>query len=97
VMANFGLIVVNRSFAPLNAQVLQRPNKALLRIFVATIALLAAALGIPLARALFHFGVLSPSLIAVALGVSLGSTALLEMLKRLGLSALLPTGWRLGR
>jgi Ca2+-transporting ATPase len=97
VMANFGLIVVNRSFAPLDAQVLLRPNKALLRIFAATIALLAAALGIPLARELFHFGELTLSLLAVALGVSLGTTALLEMLKRLGLSELLPTAWRLGR
>lgn len=97
VLANFGLIVVNRSFAPLDTTALVRPNEALLRIFLATMALLAAALGIPLLRTLFHFGELSPGLLGCAMGVSLGATLLLEMLKRLGHSALLPAQWRLGR
>ena len=95
VLANFGLIAVNRSFGASSLRTLLRPNPALVRVLLATIALLAAALCIPVLRALFHFEALSLALLGMALAVGLCSTLLLEGLKRLGDSTLLPQGWRI--
>ena len=94
VLANFGLIVVNRSFAASSARALLRPNPALQRIFAATLALLLAALYVPMLRTLFHFEALSLPLVALAVAVGLGTTLLLEGLKRLARSTLLPAALR---
>jgi Ca2+-transporting ATPase len=90
VLANFGLIVVNRSFAASSLNAITRPNPALLRIFVATVLLLTAALMIPVARKLFHFDALTLPLVELAIVVSLVVSVLLELLKRVGRSTWMP-------
>jgi len=71
VSANFGLIVVNRSFGASIAATLHRPNPAFWRILVVTAALLATVLVLPQLRLLFHFALPRPLILALAASMGL--------------------------
>ncbi len=83
VAANFGLIVVNRSFAASLAAALARPNRAFWLIFAATAALLATVLAAPPLRALFHFALPPLPAIAAALAIAILVVLALEAAKPL--------------
>ena len=81
ILANVGLILVNRSFSSSIMGALVRPNPAL-RVLLAGIAIvLAMALYFPPATALFHFGRLHWDDLAVCLLVGAFSLMVLEVLK----------------
>ncbi len=81
VVANFGLIVVNRSFAGSVVSALVRPNRALGVMAAVTAALLAAALLIGPLRELFRFAPLDGVQLAIAAGLGVAVTLLLALLK----------------
>jgi Ca2+-transporting ATPase len=95
VIANFGLILVNRSFATTRLGLLVRPSRELVLIALATAALLLAALLVPTLRELFHFATIRPGLTLAAIAVGLCAMALLEAFKRLMRSRILPPRMRL--
>ncbi|HYM03439.1 MAG TPA: cation-translocating P-type ATPase C-terminal domain-containing protein, partial [Stellaceae bacterium] len=86
VTANFGLVVVNRSYGASIAAALGRSNRAFWRMLAATAALLSAALLVPPLRELFHFERLDAPVIAAALGLGIAVLAVLETAKALGLA-----------
>ena len=92
VIANFGLIVVNRSFSASVVSALARPNRAFWAMAAATAALLAVALFIPPLRDLFHFGPVHVPAMTAAFGVGVAVLLGLELLKRLGLGAAMGGG-----
>ena len=67
VVADLGLILVNRSWSASVLSSLRRPNPALWWVFGATAALLGAALAVPALRELFHFRALTAADAALAL------------------------------
>ncbi len=81
ILANLGLILVNRSFNSSVAQALLRPNLALLILLAGVSAVLATALFFPPARALFHFGRLHWDDLGSCLVVGAFSLVILETLK----------------
>jgi len=85
VAGNLGLIVVNRSFGASLITALLRPNRVFWWMFGVIIGLLAAALFIPPARALFHFGPVHPGTIGLAIGIGIAVMLILELLKSLGI------------
>lgn len=81
ILANIGLILVNRSFGASIVGALLRPNPVL-RVLLAGVAIvLATALYFPPARGLFHFGRLHWDDLGACLLVGAFSLALLEGLK----------------
>ncbi|MBK8740325.1 MAG: cation-translocating P-type ATPase [Betaproteobacteria bacterium] len=92
VIANFGLIIVNRSFSASVVSALARPNRAFWAMAAATAALLAAALFIPPLRDLFHFGPVHLPAMAAAFGVGAAVLLGLELLKHLGLGSAMGSG-----
>jgi Ca2+-transporting ATPase len=70
VLSIVSLILVNRSFSTSLISALRRPNAPLVWILLATVAILAASLLLPAARALFRFGPLHGDdlLVTVAAG-----------------------------
>ncbi len=95
VIANFGLILANRSFTATRVERMVRLNRELILIASATAALLLAALFIPTLRELFHFAPVRPALMLAAIAVGLVAMVLLEVLKRLVRSRILPPRLRL--
>ena len=96
ILANVGLILVNRSFSSSILGALMRPNPAL-RVLLAGVAIvLATALYFPPASALFHFGRLHWDDLAVCLLVGAFSLIVLETLKarwfRIGAAKAIQTG-----
>jgi P-type Ca2+ transporter type 2C len=87
VVANFGLVVVNRSFSASIIVALLRPNLAFWRMVAATAALLAAALFIPPMRRVFHFDPIHANTIGLAFGIGVAVMIALEWLKRIGFEA----------
>ena len=85
VAGNLGLIVVNRSFGASFITALLRPNRVFWWMFGVIFTLLAAALYIPPARALFHFGPVHPGILGLAISVGIGVMLILELLKGLGI------------
>lgn len=78
VLANIGLILVNRGFGITASDALARPNSSLWVLVGITVMILAAALFWPPARNLFAFGELNVWVLAAALGVACGLIILLE-------------------
>jgi Ca2+-transporting ATPase len=81
ILANVGLILVNRSFDTSVVRALLRPNAALRILLGGVAAVLATAIFFPPARALFHFGTLHWDDLAVCLVVGAFSLLVLETLK----------------
>jgi Ca2+-transporting ATPase len=71
VSANFGLIIVNRSYSPSMGAVFRQPNPAFWRIFAMTAALLTVVLAVPELRSLFHFALPPPAILALAASIGL--------------------------
>jgi Ca2+-transporting ATPase len=81
VLANVGLILVNRSFDSSVWQALARPNPALRFLLAGVVLVLALALFFPPARAIFRFGRLHWDDLSVCLIVGVANLILLEKLK----------------
>ncbi|WP_293002850.1 cation-translocating P-type ATPase [Nevskia sp.] len=81
VLANLGLILVNRSFGASLIEALLRPNRALRWLGVAVLAMLGVSLAVPAVRELFRFAPLSPVQLALALACGTGLLVLLETMK----------------
>jgi Ca2+-transporting ATPase len=81
VAANFGLVLVSRSYSASIATALHRSNHAFWTMLVVTAALLASALAVAPIRELFHFALPGAGRIAIALGVGLAVLVILETLK----------------
>jgi Ca2+-transporting ATPase len=71
VSANFGLIIVNRSYSPSMGAAFRQPNPAFWRIFAMTAALLAIVFAVPELRSLFHFALPPPAILALAASIGL--------------------------
>ncbi|WP_439817780.1 cation-translocating P-type ATPase [Zavarzinia sp. CC-PAN008] len=82
VVANLGLVLVNRARGSSLRTAFRRRNRALWAVSAATFAILALVIAVPAVRDLFHFGPLHPDDIAVALGAGGAILLLLEALKR---------------
>ncbi len=95
VIANFGLILVNRSFSTGLISALVRPNRELVLIALATAALLLAALFVPTLSQLFRFAPVRPELVLAASAVGVVTSFLLELLRWLVRSRVLPPSLRL--
>lgn len=83
VVANLGLVLVNRCQGASLLMAFRRRNRALWSVTAATGAILTLAIALPPARDLFHFGPLHPDDIAIAVGGGVIVLLLLESLKRL--------------
>ncbi len=92
IVANFGLVMTNRSLRTSLAASLLRPNRSLWVMTVLTGLLLAVALLVPPVREVFRFGVVSPVHYLFALAVGLTASVLLS-----GLRALRPNDLRPAR
>ncbi len=82
VLANLGLVLVNRSFGSSLRDALRWDNRALLWVGAATFALLGLVLAWEPARVLFGFGPLQGDDLAVSFAVATGLVVVLETLKR---------------
>ena len=82
VCCNVALILCNRSWSADVLSAMRRPNASLWRVLAATAVLLAAVLLIAPLRRLFHFGALTPGLLALAVGLSLAVLLVLEATRR---------------
>ncbi len=82
VLANFALILVNRSFADTFAATWRWDNRALWAVIVVTAALLGLALAFEPARGLFRFGPLHGEDLALVLAAGAGLVVVLEYLER---------------
>ncbi len=82
VLADFVLILANRSFSGPFSGVLRWDNRALWAVSGATALLLGLALAFEPVRDLFRFGALRADDLAVALAAAAGLVALLEVLER---------------
>ncbi|SHK22098.1 Ca2+-transporting ATPase [Roseomonas rosea] len=82
VLANLGLVLVNRSFDSSVREALRWDNRALWWVSAATAVLLSIALAWEPARGLFRFGPLHADDLAVAFGAAIGLVVVLEILKR---------------
>jgi Ca2+-transporting ATPase len=81
---------VNRSFSSSLKPALLRPNLALLSILFGVFAVLALCLSVPALRELFRFGVLHLGDLTVAIGSSLLTLVVLELLKPIWRAQLQP-------
>jgi Ca2+-transporting ATPase len=82
VLANFALILVNRSFSDAFHAIWRWDNRALWVVTLVTAMLLGTALAFEPARQLFRFGPLHPEDLALSFVGAAGLVALLEYLKR---------------
>jgi P-type Ca2+ transporter type 2C len=82
VLANLGLILVNRSFHATLADAVLRPNRALWLLSVGVLLVLGVAIYWPPAQGLFDFGMLGGRAVAICAATSLGLVGLLEWAKR---------------
>ncbi|MGV7234783.1 MAG: cation-translocating P-type ATPase [Nitrosomonadaceae bacterium] len=89
VVANFGLIMINRSFSTTIVTTLARPNRALWFMFAATITLLSAALFIVPIRELFYFGPVHTTTIGFAIVIGCAVMIILELLKQTRLGSIM--------
>ena len=96
VIGNFGLIMVNRSFARRRFGLLMRPSRELVLIALATAALMLAALFIPALRTIFHFAPVPAHLLLTSVAVGVAAIVGLEILKRLLSSRIFPQRLRPG-
>ena len=83
VLAIVSLIFVNRSFSASLLTALRRPNRTLLTVIAAVVAILALTLLWPSASKLFAFGPLHADDLALTLGAGIIVLVCLEMLKPL--------------
>ena len=81
VVANLGLIFVNRSWSRTIWSTLQTPNPALWFVFGGTLGFLGLVLYVPFLRNLFHFSTLHPNDIAICLAGGFVSILWFEGLK----------------
>jgi Ca2+-transporting ATPase len=81
VIANLGLIFVNRSWSRTIWSTLQTPNSALWFVFGGTLGFLGMVLYVPFLRKLFHFSILHPNDIAICLAGGFVSILWFEGLK----------------
>jgi Ca2+-transporting ATPase len=81
VMANLGLILVNRSFSASIIAAVRRPNAVFWRVMAAAFSLLAVTLYVPPMRELFHFGTLHLDDLSVSLVAGVALLTALELLK----------------
>ncbi|HET6378666.1 MAG TPA: cation transporting ATPase C-terminal domain-containing protein, partial [Methylocella sp.] len=82
VLANFGLVLVNRSFESSLREAVSRNNPALWWVSAIAIFLLGTSLAFSPARNLFRFGQLRSDDLAVALAAAAALVILAEFLKR---------------
>ncbi len=87
VAGNFALIIVNRSFGTSIFVALANPNPAFWLVLSATVAMLAAVMGVPAIRELFRFGSMTSSDFGVVAGVTAAAVTLLEAIKLLPVTA----------
>jgi Ca2+-transporting ATPase len=83
VFCSLALIIANRSFSGELLVALRRPNPALWRVVAGTLALLGAVLYIAPLRKLFHFDLLTPGLLGVAVASGLAVLLVIEGVKQL--------------
>jgi len=83
VAANVALILVNRSLGGRLWRALTRPNPLLGRLLLATLALWAVVLVVPVVRQLFAFDPVEPAWLAAGLGLGVVLLPLLHALRRL--------------
>jgi Ca2+-transporting ATPase len=81
VLANLGLIVVDRSWTRTLLDTLRAPNPALGWVAGGAVVVLGLALGLAPLRGLFRFGVLHPTDLAICAGTALASLLWFEGLK----------------
>jgi Ca2+-transporting ATPase len=81
VLANMGLILVNRSFTSSLARAFLRPNRSLWILFGGVLGVLALTIYWPLASRLFHFGQLHLGDVAICVIAGFFSLVILEVLK----------------
>lgn len=81
IVANLGLILVNRSWTRTIVEGFRVPNKALWWVLMGAVLVLGAVLYVPAARSLFRFSFLHPIDLAISLGAGLMSIAWFEAWK----------------
>ena len=81
VLANLGLILINRSWTRTILDTLRSPNRALLWVFAGALVFLGLVLYVPALKQIFHFGTLSAVDIAISFGAAVLSIAWFEVLK----------------
>jgi Ca2+-transporting ATPase len=81
VIANLGLILINRSWTRTILDTLRSPNKALWLVFGGTLVFLGLVLYVPALQKVFHFKPLSATEIAVGFAAAVLSIAWFEVLK----------------
>ncbi|MDI6875582.1 MAG: cation-translocating P-type ATPase [Methanomicrobiales archaeon] len=82
VIANLGLIAVNRSWSSTLVSTFKRPNRALWVVIAAAVFFLGLVLTIPALRALFQFAPLDGMEMASAIAVGIASVFWFEIFKR---------------
>jgi Ca2+-transporting ATPase len=83
IVANLGLIFVNRSSTRPALEAMRVPNRALWWVVGGTVLLLALVLSVPVLRTLFSISVLHPAEIAICVAAGLASAGWLEVVKML--------------
>ena len=83
IVANLGLILINRSWSSTVAGTLRSPNRALWWVVGGALLFLALALYVPFLRELFRFGALHPIDLAVSLTAGALSILWFEVFKKL--------------
>ena len=83
VIANLGLILINRSWTRTIMDTLRSPNRALWWVFGGTLVFLGLVLYVPALQQIFHFGKLSAVDIAISIGAAVLSITWFEVLKLL--------------
>ena len=81
IVANLGLIFVNRSSTRPALEAMRVPNRALWWVVGGTVLLLALVLSVPVLRTLFSISVLHPADIAICVAGGLASIGWLEVVK----------------
>ncbi len=92
VIANFGLVLVNRSLRTSLVASLLRPNRSLWFMTILTGILLAAALWIQPVREVFRFAVMTPGQYLIALAVGMSAMVLLSVIRLVRPNDLRPLG-----
>ena len=90
VLANFALILVNRSYRVDPVGLLRRPNRALVWVACVTSALIGLALAWQPARELFRFGDFHGHDLGIALASAIGLAIVLDLFKGIGRRRLAP-------
>ena len=83
ILANLGLILVNRSWSRTVLDTLRTPNNALWGVVTGCIVFLTFVLYVPVARRLFHFSTLHVNDLLICLGSGVLSILWFELVKRL--------------